>query len=129
MDAAPLLLEEDLKKLGANVTRVTAYLTKLPKSVPAETKKELLSGKVDFVTFTSASTVSHFIKILGLKNVKKISKYVKFASIGPVTSRTLRAYGLKPACEAKVFTVNGLVEALTRHSEAAKGERRISKKP
>ncbi len=114
-DIAPTELEEGLSKLGAATKRVNAYLTKFPKAVPAEVKKELLGGGVDFVTFTSSSTVSHFVKILGLKKVKKIAKTVKFASIGPVTSGTLRSYGLRPSCEAKVFTIDGLVEAIKNY--------------
>ena len=121
---APPQLEEGLKKMGAGVRRVTGYLTRFPRSVPAALAKELLSGKVHFVTFTSSSTVSHFVKIMGLKTVRKIAKSARFASIGPVTSRTLRSYGLGPSCEAKVFTIDGLVEALRRHSE--REARRIS---
>ncbi len=111
---APPDLEEGLKKLGAEVRRVTAYLTKFTKSPSLEIKKELMGNRVDFVTFTSSSTVTGFIRSLGLKNIKKISKKIRFASIGPVTSKTLRGYGLKPYCEAKTFTTEGLAEALRK---------------
>ncbi len=116
---APPELEEGLKKLGANVTRVTGYLTRIPKKVPRETLQALLRGEVDTVTFTSSSTVDHFVKILTPASVKKISKRIRFASIGPVTSHTLKKYGLKPHCQAKVFTIDGLVEAICR--SAGKG--------
>ncbi|MGH7198800.1 MAG: uroporphyrinogen-III C-methyltransferase [Candidatus Omnitrophota bacterium] len=109
---APVLLEDGLKKLGARVKRVTAYTTKFPGKAPAEVKKELLAGGVDIVTFTSSSTAENFIRIIGLKNVRKIARRARFASIGPVTSRTLKAHGLKPACQAKIFTTDGLVSAI-----------------
>jgi uroporphyrinogen III methyltransferase/synthase len=34
------------------------------------------------------------------------------ASIGPITSETLREYGIEPAIEAKEFTIEGLVDAI-----------------
>ena len=113
-DKATPELEANFKKLGAQVCRVNAYRTKLPRALPKNFKNELLNGRVSLVTFTSASTVSHFVKILGLDFVKRLARRVKFASIGPVTSRTLKAYGLRPACEAKHFTIDGLVEAIRK---------------
>ncbi|OIO37081.1 MAG: uroporphyrinogen-III C-methyltransferase [Candidatus Omnitrophica bacterium CG1_02_46_14] len=108
---APPELEMGLKKLGAQVSALTAYQTKNPKRTPANLKREYLRGSMDYVTFTSASTVSNFIKLLGLKNIKKLSK-TRFASIGPVTSKTLTAHGLAPACQAKKFTSDGLIHAI-----------------
>ncbi|OGW82505.1 MAG: uroporphyrinogen-III C-methyltransferase [Omnitrophica bacterium RIFCSPHIGHO2_02_FULL_51_18] len=113
--AAPPELEQGLKKLGANVTRITGYRTKISKTRPKTIQEVLLRGSVDFVTFTSSSTVDHFVRILRLKNVKRIAKNTRFASIGPVTSKALRSYGLNPRCQAKIFTIDGLVDAI-RHS-------------
>ncbi len=112
---APPELDLNLKKLGAHVTRVTAYQTHLPKSISTPVKKKLLNGEAHCVTFTSSSTVTNFVKILGLKNVKKIAKSTKFASIGPVTSKTMREFGLKPSMQAKVYTIEGLVEAIKNY--------------
>ncbi len=109
---APPALETGLKKLGGQVSRVAAYNTKFPKGLAPPMKDALKHQKIDFVTFTSSSTVENFIKILGLKQVKKMAKTTRFASIGPVTSKTLRRYGLKAACEAKVFTTEGLAAAI-----------------
>ncbi len=111
-DIAPPALQVGLKKLGALVTQVTAYTTRTPKIISAEFKKEILTNGADFVTFTSSSTVDNFVKIMGLREVKRLSKKAKLASIGPVTSEAMRRYGLKPAVEAKIFTVEGLVNAI-----------------
>lgn len=109
---APAALEGGLKKLGAEVRRVTAYTTRFVKKAPAGLEKELLKGNVDIVTFTSASTADSFVRMIGLKNALKIARRTRFASIGPVTSRALKAHGLKPACQAKIFTTDGLVSAI-----------------
>jgi uroporphyrinogen III methyltransferase/synthase len=111
---APERLEEGLRALGADVKRITAYATHFPKKVPAPVKKELLKGAVDLITFTSSSTAENFVRMVGRKSARRIARRAKLASIGPVTSRTLRAHGLKPACEAKTFTTDGLVEAIVR---------------
>ncbi len=113
---APPALERALKSLGANVRRITAYNTKFPKRRSSAVKEALLADKIDFVTFTSSSTVENFVKILGLPKVKKMAKTTRFASIGPVTSQTLRRHGLKVACQAKVFTTDGLAEAVKNYA-------------
>ena len=57
--------------------------------------------------FTSSSTVENF---LALK--LPMPAGLKTASIGPVTTLTARELGVTVAAEAKVFTVEGLVEAV-----------------
>jgi uroporphyrinogen-III synthase len=43
---------------------------------------------------------------------------VRIASIGPVTSSTLCAHGLKVDAEAKQFTLDGLIEAILAFTNA-----------
>ncbi|MBI4352566.1 MAG: uroporphyrinogen-III C-methyltransferase [Candidatus Omnitrophica bacterium] len=109
-DIAPPFLEERLRKMGAEVTRITAYQTALPKLSLSD--GNLFREKVDFVTFTSASTVIHFLKVLGRSRARKILRKAKIASIGPVTSRTLRRFGFEPHCQARTFTIEGLVQSM-----------------
>ena len=40
---------------------------------------------------------------------------IKIASIGPITSDTLRKHGLRVDLEAKEHTIPGLVSAIERH--------------
>ena len=80
----------------------------------AERKKliqTLQSGKIDYVTFTSSSTVRSFFDPLPPALRRKLR--TQFISIGPVTSGTLREYGFKPAREARVHTTEGILEALS----------------
>lgn len=112
-DIAPAYLREAILKLGGRVTEVTAYRT-----LPARDKKErknfekaVQSRKIDFITFTSASTVSHFFDTLSRSAKGKI-RGARAVSIGPVTSRTLKDYGYKNFLEAGEHTIPGLVETL-----------------
>ena len=42
---------------------------------------------------------------------------IVFASIGPITSATLRSYGLRPAIEAESYTVAGLASAIVKWAQ------------
>ena len=115
-DIAPPDLERGLKKAGARIHPVTAYKTTTPKQISADIRKRVLSGDADFAAFTSASTVDGFVRHFGKKTAQKLSRRTHFLSIGPVTTKTLKSYGLKPYRQAKTFTVEGLVETLVQNS-------------
>jgi uroporphyrinogen-III synthase len=108
-DIAPEGLEEAIAAKGWTPTRVDAYRTRMPRSLPAEARAALREGRVDAVTFTSASTVRGFVRALGA--VKGTPKVV---CIGPVTAREARAHGLTVHAVANPHTVQGLVEATER---------------
>jgi uroporphyrinogen-III synthase len=61
----------------------------------------------DAIAFTSSSTVDRAVALLTPGGVPPV-----VASIGPMTSNSVRAAGLEVAVEAGVHTVEGLVEAL-----------------
>jgi uroporphyrinogen-III synthase len=108
-DVAPEGLEDALAAKGWTPTRVHAYKTRLPRSLPPEARAALREGRVDAITFTSASTVRGFLRALGaMKGAPKI------ACIGPVTAREARAHGLTVHAVANPHTVEGLVEATER---------------
>lgn len=106
-DIAPPDFRQALGKEGATVTEIETYRTRPAAGVPP---KLFMHQKIDYVTFTSSSTVKNFFEALPGNIGKKIG--ARFVTIGPVTSRTLREYGFKPYREAKVHTVEGLVEVL-----------------
>lgn len=108
-DIAPVGLESALAAKGWTPTRVDAYRTRFPRSLPAAAGAALRRGEVDAVTFTSASTVRGFFG--ALRTVKGNPKVV---CIGPVTAREARARGLRVAAVAKPHTMEGLVAALER---------------
>ena len=62
----------------------------------------------DYLTFTSSSTVRFFLEAAGPAGAGS----ARIASIGPVTSATLREHGLEPAVEAASHDIDGLVAAL-----------------
>jgi uroporphyrinogen III methyltransferase/synthase len=58
--------------------------------------------------------VEHFHARFDLPKLLKKFPRMKIASIGPETTKTLRALGLEPAFEAKEHTTDGLIAGLLR---------------
>ena len=108
-DIAPEGLEDALAAKGWSPTRVDAYRTRMPRSLPAEAREALRAGAVDAVTFTSASTVRGFVGALG-----PVKGNPKVVCIGPVTAREARAHGLTVSAVANPHTIDGVVAALER---------------
>jgi uroporphyrinogen-III synthase len=105
-----------LRELGAKVHVMEAYETVVPESSRTAILEALEGGSKPFaITFTSSSTVRNFVKLIGEENAHSpMLNGVKLASIGPVTSATLREAGLRIDVEAKEYTIPGLVEALSK---------------
>ncbi len=108
-------LPKALTAMGAAVDVVAAYRTvaAAPGDVAA-LRDELASGRLDVVTFTSSSTVTHLCDALG-PDAPSLLARAAVATIGPVTSETARARGLTVAVEAAEYTTAGLLDALRAH--------------
>jgi len=109
------VIPRELRLAGAKVDVVEAYETVVPYSSRPRLRRLLEDPRrrPRVVTFTSSSTVRNFVALLGPRNARL--EGIRLASIGPVTSSTLRELGLRVDIEAKEFTIPGLVEAI-QHS-------------
>ena len=101
-DARPALTE-GLKNSGADVDRIHIYTAQPPESADQGTVEQVKNA--DMITFTSSSTAKNFFSMIKSTNAE-------LASIGPVTSETLRELGHNPHIEAEEFTVEGLVDTI-----------------
>lgn len=99
-----------LGKKGAIVDEAIAYRTVPETEDRTGARARLSSEGADLVVFTSSSTVRNFFALK-----LPLPSGLKFASIGPVTTRTLKECGAKPSVEAERHDVPGLVEAITRY--------------
>jgi uroporphyrinogen III methyltransferase/synthase len=107
-------LPRALEELGAIVDDVAVYGTVAETEDPANAGADLLEHGADWVTFTSGSTVEHFHARFDLPKLAKKFPQLKLASIGPETSKAIRALGLTPTLEAKEHTTDGLIAVLLR---------------
>ncbi|HKD13139.1 MAG TPA: uroporphyrinogen-III synthase [Candidatus Angelobacter sp.] len=110
------LLPNELQKMGARVDVIEAYETRVPEGAKENLEKIFIdpASRPHVITFTSSSTATNFLNLLG-DNVRVFLEGVKPASIGPVTSETLRQAGFAPAIEAQEYTMQGLIEAITEY--------------
>ncbi len=116
-DLAGEEMVEILRQAGAEVTDAAIYRTVRPESLDANALEALSQGRVDWITFTSSSTVENFLALAGDLDLTRAG----LASIGPVTSQTLRDHGLEPTVEAEEHTIDGLVQALRARAGKAPG--------
>ena len=107
-------LPRALESLGAIVDDIAIYHTVAETEDFSGAGADLLERGVDWITFTSGSTVEHFHARFDLPNLLRKFPQIKLASIGPETSKAIRALKLEPAREAKEHTTDGLIAELLR---------------
>jgi uroporphyrinogen III methyltransferase / synthase len=103
------LVPVELTRRGAVVEVVEAYRTVAPENLEARAR-EALGRKPQWITFASSSAVKNFVAAAGGESLDG----VKIASIGPITSATLREHGLPVDVEANPHTIEGLVAEIGR---------------
>lgn len=124
------VIPRELRKAGARVDVIEAYETVVPLSSGRRLQATLDNPKrrPDVVTFTSSSTVRNFVELLRSgRSSRKLGAMrgqdarghtgldgIRLASIGPVTSSTLREFGLPADIAAEEFTIPGLVKAIVQ---------------
>lgn len=109
-DIARPALARLLTEAGATVDEVTAYRTVQPDGLAADLRDAL--PQVDVVTFTSSSTVRHFVRALGEDEARAALSARTVACIGPITAGTAREFGVSPALVAEEHTIDGLIDTL-----------------
>jgi uroporphyrinogen III methyltransferase/synthase len=112
------VLPEGLGERGFTVDVLPVYRTVAATPDPAAVER-VRRGEVDALTFTSSSTVTNLLDLLGA--VPDPQPLV--VSIGPVTSATAGEHGLRVDAEAAEHTIDGLVATLlSRFGAAAASE-------
>lgn len=115
--ARPILREKLLQGDAAEVRDVPIYQTLPAGQLPPGVIDALDQGQVNWITFTSSSTARNFIQLLGPDYQRRI-RSARIASIGPITTATLRGLGIEPAVQAQVFNLDGLVAAILNQQSA-----------
>ena len=106
------VLEEKLREGGATAVSIPVYET-LPDNSNAPRVRELMeAGALNWVTFTSSSTVKNFVEALGAEFISTHRAGFKIAAIGPVTAETARKFGLEADVVAESASVESLAAAL-----------------
>ncbi len=112
------VLPEELAKAGAEVRVLPVYETGLAEAGPDEFLEWLARGDVQFVTFTSSSTVENFFALVPKERIAERRADLKIACIGPVTAKTLARFGFTPDISPEDYTIPGLAAALAKAVES-----------
>jgi uroporphyrinogen III methyltransferase/synthase len=115
-DIARAELAQLLEKDGATIKEIPIYKTTIPLGLSGELKD--IVENTDMVTFTSSSTAENFAAILGCHE-KEICGKIRAASIGPITTEAVKKAGIEIACEAREYTIPGLVEVILEYYREA----------
>ena len=109
------VLPKGLRKMGGMVDVLEVYQTVRPKGGVKRLRKLLSEERIDAITFTSSSTVDHFVELLKGMDLKKALKDIAIACIEPVTSQTARERGMKVHIQPKEYTIPGLTRAIAKY--------------
>lgn len=101
-------LTKALEQAAIPYEAIPLYTTEVDRRKEEELKRVL--GKVDYITFASASAVKAFVSMAGdLEQLK-----AKIICIGPVTERAAAAAGLKVHQSAVTYTAEGIRDVLLK---------------
>ena len=115
------VIAEQLRKTGAVVTDVIAYRTVLDEAQregDPDVYGMLLEGRIDVVTFTSASAVRNFVRVYGAEQVADLLNTTTVAAIGPVTADAARQAGITVSVQPGSYTIGALVDAIAAYFAA-----------
>ena len=97
------------------MTEVIAYRTVLqegPRANEPDIYGMLLDGRIDVVTFTSASAVRNFLKVYGSDQAVDLLNTTIVATIGPVTAETATQLGIRVEIQPTTYTIPAFVDAI-----------------
>ena len=123
------MIADELRKHGAQVVEVVAYRT-----VATDPEREgqpdvyrmLLEGRIDVVTFTSASAVRNFVRVVGAEPAPDLLATTVVACIGPVTAEAASQSNIKTTIQPSSYTVPALVDAIAKYFEGRDTEKTSS---
>ena len=109
---ARTVIAEKIREAGAQCEEMITYQTVLPKESEPKLSDLLTKGRLNIVTFTSSSTVHHFMKIVNKHNLQANLDQLVFACIGPIALKTAESYGLLVAVCPEVYTAEAMIDCL-----------------
>ena len=92
------------------VDDIKIYDTRIRTENESQLRSLLATGEVEYIPFTSASTVDGFVQALN-GNLECL-KDVKTVAIGPLTKKRMLKLGITPDLEAADHSLEGIIEVL-----------------
>ena len=105
-------LEAGLRAAGAEVRVTPVYRTMLPPEGLGPVAAQLERGEIDWICFTSASTVRNLLTLLREEARPAVLRGPRIACLGRITAEAAREAGFSVAALPQRQTLAGLVEAI-----------------
>ncbi|MEE8434414.1 MAG: uroporphyrinogen-III synthase [bacterium] len=107
------VLETGLQAAGYEVVVTPVYRTVLPEAGIKPAVDNLLAGRIDWMLFTSTSTVINFFELMDDESRSSLeNRWPKVACIGAVTAESARECGLGVQVVPSRQDVPGMVDAI-----------------
>ncbi len=112
------VLPTELRAAGAILDELVVYQNVDVEALPASILSDIEQGKLHWIGLSSPSIARNLADKLTPAARARLGQEVKLASISPVTTAAALEVGLPISAEAKVFTWEGILEAIVRGREA-----------
>ena len=110
-------LQKTLEAGGAQATIAPCYRNSPDIANAKIVREKLVTGEIDWITFTSSSTVTNFIEAIGAGVLQQSRDTFRVACIGPITEKTARENDLIPDAVANSASVESVAEILVEFSK------------
>jgi uroporphyrinogen III methyltransferase / synthase len=113
------VVADELRRQGADVLEVVAYRTVIAEAEgEPDVYRMLLEHRLDIVTFTSASAVRNFVRVLGAEPAADLLGTTIVASIGPVTAEAAAQFNIQSTIVPSSYTIPALVDAIVEYVQS-----------
>ena len=102
---------------GAIVDEVVIYQTFFPEESKQLLKEMLANKSINILTFTSPSTVDHFMDVVKEYNLHHSLEDCVIGCIGPITVERAKYYELKVHSAPEVYTVHHMLKSIISYIE------------
>lgn len=117
------ILPITLREWGAEVDVIEVYRTVPAKGDDRGLRALLKENKIDMITFTSSSTVTHFAARFPGEDLGQLLDHVVIACIGPITQRTAEEVGIRVNVVPRDYTIPGLTQAIVEYFKRVEDKR------
>jgi uroporphyrinogen-III synthase len=108
-------IASSLKKQGKIVDEIVIYETYLPESSTTKLIDMLKNGKLDILTFTSPSTIDHFMEIVKENRLQYKLDSCVVGCIGPVSKRKAEEWGMTVHAAPEKYTVEEMLKSIIEY--------------
>jgi uroporphyrinogen-III synthase len=106
-----------LIKKGVFAEEIVIYETYMPEGSRKKLAGMIAKDQLDILMFTSPSTVDHLMAVVKEYKLEGHLKNCIICSIGPVTKKKLREYGLTVHASPKEYTVKEMIKSTIEYLE------------